>query len=255
MDYLVINHLGIEALSMNTISNNLISVSKRICNAALKSGRRPEDITLVCVSKNHSIHAIMTAVKCGYANIGESYLNEALEKQNSLIDETIEWHFIGTLQSNKCNQVSRNFNWVHSVSSLKSLRKLNACRDEKSPPLNILLQINVDNEESKSGFLYKEIKSAIKEVTTLDRINLRGFMAIPKNREDYDSQIQVYKVLQDFSKKMQQNFPELLLDCLSIGMSGDLEAAIECGATHVRVGTDIFGYRDYSAMMHSRSIG
>ncbi|MEH6617500.1 MAG: YggS family pyridoxal phosphate-dependent enzyme [Porticoccus sp.] len=230
---------------MPNIIDNLSLVYQKIDQFAKKAGRNPCDITLLAVSKGQQANAIRQAYALGLRDFGENYLLEALDKQQQLVDLTdIRWHFIGSVQSNKTRKVAEHFDWVHSIDRIKTAERLNACRPEKHAPLNICLQVNIDGEESKSGIPIHQVKNLAQAVIELSNLKLRGLMAIPQNRKTVSEQQISFATLAKLLSDTQSSSPQLsTLDTLSMGMSGDLEAAITEGATIVRIGTAIFGPR------------
>ena len=213
------------------ISDNLNFVKSRI-----ESVKHDQEVELIAVSKTRSISEIQEAIDAGQFHFGENYLQESLEKISSLKDSNLTWHFIGPIQANKTAGIAENFDWVHSVDRLKIAKRLSSQRDSNLGQLNILMQINIDKEETKSGLLIEDIPEIISEVKELPNIALRGFMCIPNPENSAASFSEMAKLVSQFS----------YLDSLSMGMSADLELAIERGATFVRVGTDIFGKRSYN---------
>ncbi|MFG1488153.1 YggS family pyridoxal phosphate-dependent enzyme, partial [Oceanospirillum sp. HFRX-1_2] len=175
---------------------------------------------------------------------GENYLQESLDKQQELADLDIIWHFIGPIQSNKTRAIAENFQWVHSVDRLKVARRLSEQRPAELPPLNICLQVNISAEASKSGITVDELPELAREVAALPNLTLRGLMAIPAPADTLDAQRKPLAALRQAMEAIKAEHPQL--DTLSMGMSGDLEAAIAEGSTMVRIGTAIFGARDYS---------
>ncbi len=234
---------------MHKIGDNLTGVNHRIQGAALHALRDPSSIRLLAVSKTRSADEIRQAYKEGQRRFGENYLQEALDKQSHLIDLPLEWHFIGPIQSNKTRAIAEHFDWVHSVDRLRIARRLNDQRPEEKGPLQICLQMNVDNEASKSGVVVAELEELALAVTELTQLRLRGLMAIPAPRTDPAAQQRVFQSVASalehlrgrYTHRKEAQIPPL--DTLSMGMSNDLEAAIAAGATIVRVGTDIFGPR------------
>jgi pyridoxal phosphate enzyme, YggS family len=210
------------------IQDNLKKIQERI-HALDKN----QQVTLIAVSKTKPASDLQQAIDAGQYHFGENYLQEALEKIDTLKNQNLIWHFIGPIQSNKTKQIAQNFDWVHSVDRLKIAKRLNDQRPESMDKLNVLLQVNIDNEPTKSGVLESEIDEIITHFENFQNIVLRGFMCIPN---------------QDNAERSFQKMAEILkkhpnLDTLSMGMSSDLELAIENGATFVRIGTDIFGKR------------
>ena len=200
-------------------------------------------VQLLAVSKTKPIEMIKELAELGQKSFGENYLQEALAKIDILPE--LDWHFIGTIQSNKTKLISENFSWVHSVDRLKIAQRLNDQRPDNLPPLKILLAVNIDNEATKSGFLAKETLYNAKLINELPKLKLRGLMAIPKKRTGLENQRQPFKKLRELLEKINAE-TEAKLDTLSIGMSDDLEAAILEGATIVRIGRELFGKRSNS---------
>lgn len=226
---------------MTNFRDRLNRVQARIRAAAQQAGRDPAAVQLLAVSKTRPAADIREAFGCGQRRFGENYLQEALDKQQQLLDLTIEWHFIGPLQSNKTRAIAENFDWVHSVDRLKVARRLSEQRPADRPPLNICVQVNLDREASKSGVMPEALDSLLESLQPLPNIQVRGLMAIPAARRDPQQQRQALQPLADALARLQPRHPQL--DTLSMGMSGDLEAAISAGATLVRIGTDLFGPR------------
>ncbi|VXA92205.1 putative enzyme [Pseudomonas sp. 8BK] len=214
----------------------------RIREAAQASQRDCATVGLLAVSKTKPAAAIRQAFAAGTRNFGENYLQEALEKQAELSDLPLTWHFIGPIQSNKTKPIAEHFAWVHSVDRLKIAQRLSDQRPAHLPPLNICLQVNVSGEASKSGCNPDELPALAQAVTQLPNLRLRGLMTIPEPTDDPSEQRAAFARL----RELQQDL-NLDLDTLSMGMSHDLEAAIAEGATWVRIGTALFGARDYSS--------
>ena len=232
-----------QHLIMTTIPANLQAVLARISNAARKYGRNPADISLLAVSKTWPASAVREAASAGQQSFGENYVQEGIEKVTELAAQKLQWHFIGPLQSNKSRLVAENFDWVHSVDRLKIAQRLSEQRPDALQPLQVCLQINVSEEASKSGIALADVTMLAKQVALLPRLQLRGLMAIPAPLEDFALQRRAFR--QVFEAYEQLKNVGLPLDTLSMGMSHDLEAAIAEGATLVRVGTAIFGERNY----------
>lgn len=229
---------------MPNIENNITLVTARVNQAAIAAGRSPDEILLLAVSKTRSAEDIRSAINAGIREFGENYLQEAVEKIAQLAAEYVQWHFIGPIQSNKTRLVAENFRWAHSVDRLKIAQRLSEQRPSGLPPLNICLQVNIDNEASKSGFVTEETEAAALAIAQLPGLKLRGLMAIPRAEPTYDQQIVAFRALADLRDRINQSLDNSeKLDTLSMGMSSDLEAAISQGSTIVRVGTDIFGKR------------
>lgn len=225
---------------MSTIAENSATVLERIAAASRTAGRDPATVGLLAVSKTKPAAALREAAAAGLRDFGENYLQEALDKQPALADLPLVWHFIGPIQSNKTRAIASHFDWVHSVDRLKIAQRLAEQRPPERGPLNICLQVNVSGEASKSGCHPDELPALATAVSQLPNLRLRGLMAIPEPTDDPASQRAAFARLRTLSETL-----NLGLDTLSMGMSQDLEAAIAEGATWVRVGTALFGARDY----------
>lgn len=213
----------------------------RMTRALAAAGRAPDAAALVAVSKTVPAARLRDVFGCGQEVFGESYVQEALAKQDELADLAIEWHFIGPLQSNKTRPVAERFAWVHGVDRLRIAERLSAQRPAGLPPLNVCLQVNVDREPTKSGVLPEEVSALAHAVAALPSLRLRGLMAIPAPSDDPAVQRDSFRRVRElFEGLVAEGLP---LDTLSMGMSDDLEAAIQEGATLVRVGTAVFGAR------------
>lgn len=230
---------------MSTIAENIAKVGARIREAAQASQHNLADIGLLAVSKTKPAAAIREAYAAGLRDFGENYLQEALEKQAELIDLPLIWHFIGPIQSNKTRPIAEHFDWVHSVDRLKIAQRLSEQRPAHLPPLNICLQVNVSAEDSKSGCSPEALPELAKAIAALPNLRLRGLMAIPEPTDDVAAQHAAFAQLRQLRDDLALN-----LDTLSMGMSHDLEAAIAEGATWVRIGTALFGARDYGQPTH-----
>ena len=227
-----------------TIASQISKVLTRIDAAARQASRPIQDMTLIAVSKTKPASDIEAAAACGLKHFGENYLQEALEKIETLRTLDLTWHFIGPIQSNKTRPIAEHFDWVHSVDRLKIAQRLNDQRPAKRNPLNICLQVNISNEDSKSGVSADEAPELAKAMAALPNIRLRGLMAIPKPSDDPAEQATAFEAVATLFHTLRRTIPEL--DTLSMGMSQDLEAAIGAGSTMVRIGTDIFGARNRS---------
>jgi pyridoxal phosphate enzyme (YggS family) len=225
---------------MSTIADNIGLVSQRIRAAADAVQRDANSIHLLAVSKTKPAQAVREAYAAGMCDFGENYLQEALGKQAELTDLPLSWHFIGPIQSNKTRAIAENFAWVHSVDRLKIAQRLSEQRPADLPPLNICIQVNVSGEASKSGCTPADLPALAQAISALPRVKLRGLMAIPEPTEDRAAQDAAFATIRDLQASL--NLP---LDTLSMGMSHDLESAIAQGATGVRIGTALFGARDY----------
>ena len=230
---------------MSTIADNIAQVSSRIRAAALAAQRDEHSVQLLAVSKTKPAEALRDAYAAGLRDFGENYLQEALGKQLELADLPLIWHFIGPIQSNKTRAIAEHFAWVHSVDRLKIAQRLSEQRPADLPPLNICIQVNVSGEASKSGCTPADLPALAKAISELPRLTLRGLMAIPEPTDDRAEQDAAFAAVRDLIKSMQASL-NLPLDTLSMGMSHDLESAIAQGATWVRIGTALFGARDYS---------
>ncbi|MBZ9665619.1 YggS family pyridoxal phosphate-dependent enzyme [Pseudomonas sp. LMG 31766] len=230
---------------MSTIAENIAKVGARIREAAQASQHNLADIGLLAVSKTKPAAAIREAYAAGLRDFGENYLQEALGKQVELNDLPLIWHFIGPIQSNKTRPIAEHFDWVHSVDRLKIAQRLSEQRPAHLPPLNICLQVNVSAEDSKSGCSPETLPELAKAVAALPNLRLRGLMAIPEPTDDVAAQHAAFAHLRQLRDDLALN-----LDTLSMGMSHDLEAAIAEGATWVRIGTALFGARDYGQPTH-----
>jgi len=233
---------------MTNIRKQFIDIKQRIDQAFKLSGRVSDNpVTLLAVSKRHPYHKIQSLYDLGQRHFGESYLQEALSKIAQLSDLNIVWHFIGPIQSNKTREIARHFQWVHSVDRIKIARRLSQQRPPESPPLNICLQVNISHEPQKSGFSPLEVDEMIEEILTLPNLKVRGLMTIPEKIPDSSKKmIQQQLAFRQLAQLMQQLNQKytINMDTLSMGMSGDLEAAITEGANIIRIGTAIFGSRE-----------
>ncbi len=227
---------------MAMIGDNLQAVRARIAAAAALAGRPATAVRLLAVSKTHPAGRIEEAFRAGQAAFGENYVQEALEKMAVLAELSIEWHLIGALQSNKTRQVAEHFHWVHTLDRERTARRLAEARPASMPPLDVLVQVNVSGEATKSGAAPAEVPALARAIAALPRLRLRGLMAIPEPTADVGLQrarfAQVRRIFEQLGSE------GLALDTLSMGMSDDMEAAIAEGATMVRIGTAIFGPRN-----------
>ncbi|CAJ0990912.1 YggS family pyridoxal phosphate-dependent enzyme [Pantoea sp. Nvir] len=229
---------------MSSIQHNLQKIRQRIYLAAKQCGRDPEEITLVAVSKSKPTGAIKEAIATGQLAFGENYVQEGVAKITALTTlPGIQWHFIGPLQANKSRLVAEHFNWCHTVDSQKIAQRLSDQRPIILPPLNVLIQINISNENSKSGIMLDALHILAQKVSELPRLHLRGLMAIPAPEDDYQLQLEACQMTTNTFHHLKQYYPEV--DTLSLGMSKDMEAAITAGSTMLRIGTAVFGVRDY----------
>ena len=219
---------------MATIADNLQAVRARIGRAAQAARRDASAVQLLAVSKTHPAARVAEALAAGQHAFGENYVQEAIEKMAAVPE--IEWHLIGPLQSNKTRVVAERFQWVHTIEREKIARRLAEQRPEDLPPLNVLIQVNASGEATKSGVAFADVAPLARSIASLPRLRLRGLMAIPEPGAPRER----YAEVQQAFERLKRDFP---VDTLSMGMSDDLEVAIEEGATMVRVGTAIFGER------------
>ncbi|WP_335944602.1 YggS family pyridoxal phosphate-dependent enzyme [Pseudomonas sp. G166] len=226
---------------MSTIADNIAQVRSRIRAAEQAAQRAEHSVQLLAVSKTKPAQALREAYAAGLRDFGENYLQEALGKQAELTDLPLIWHFIGPIQSNKTRAIAEHFDWVHSVDRLKVAQRLSEQRPAELPPLNICIQVNVSGEASKSGCTPTDLPALANAISALPRLKLRGLMAIPEPTDDRAAQDAAFAAVQQLQASL-----KLPLDTLSMGMSHDLESAIAQGATWVRIGTALFGARDYS---------
>jgi pyridoxal phosphate enzyme (YggS family) len=225
---------------MTSISNRLQDILATIQSAKLVA-HRTQPVNLLAVSKAQSTSAIREAYVAGQKLFGENYLQEALDKQSQLADLAIEWHFIGPIQSNKTQLIAQHFDWVHSVDRLKVAQRLNDARPNTLAPLQVCIQVNISNEESKSGVTQQELETLAKAISLMPQLKLRGLMAIPEPSTDNNKQrLQFKQVRECYDALLAKGFS---LDTLSIGMSDDYPFAIEEVATIVRIGSALFGAR------------
>jgi len=232
---------------MTTIGNKLQLVHARIAQACDKSHRNPADVRLLAVSKTFGADAVREAAAQGQRAFGENYIQEAVAKMEALTDLGLEWHCIGPVQSNKSRLVAQHFDWVHTVDRLKLAQRLSEQRAEGIAPLNVCLQVNIDGGATKSGITPEAALELARAVTRLPRLRLRGLMTIPEPAEGFEAQCAVHtsaKALFDAVRAGLDEGDREDFDTLSMGMTADLEAAIHCGSTLVRVGTAIFGGRE-----------
>jgi len=228
----------------DAIAANLDQVQQRIARAAADAGRPADAVRLIAVSKTVPAEAVRAAFAAGARAFGENYVQELVEKADSLSGLAIEWHFIGPLQSNKTRAVAERAHWVHSIDRLKIAERLAEQRPPGLPALNVCVQVNVSGETSKSGVPLEQAEALARAVAALPNLQLRGLMCIPEPTQDTARLAGQFAQLRALKDRL--NAGGLRLDTLSMGMSRDLELAVAEGATMVRVGTAIFGTRDYS---------
>lgn len=226
---------------MMDIKKNYQSVCNRIKQAE-KACQRQGKVELLAVSKTKPIELIEALVAEGQTRFGENYVQEALTKIAQ--HPELEWHFIGPIQSNKTRPIAENFAWIHSIDRLKVAQRLNDQRPSSMTPINILLEINISQEASKAGFAPNEALTVAQQISQLPNLKLRGLMCIPQLSHDPQQQTKPFEAMQTLFQQLKEQLPEENIDTLSMGMSGDLEAAIAAGSTCVRIGTDLFGARN-----------
>jgi len=226
---------------MTDIAGRLEAVRRRIDAAARTAGRDPRSVGLVAVTKTFGPDAIRAAAQAGQRHFGENQLQEALDKRDRLTDYELEWHFLGPVQSNKTRQVARAFDWVHSIDRLKIARRLSEQRPAELGPLSVCLQVNISGEASKAGIPLDTLPELADGISRLEGLRLRGLMTVPAPARDPAAQREPFRRLREAKAGLDER--GYALDTLSMGMTADLEAAIEQGATLVRVGTAIFGGR------------
>ena len=230
----------------NAIAQNLQNVREKIAAAAQLCGRPSEEITLLAVSKTKPASAVEEAIAAGQYVFGENYVQEGVDKIAHFAGHqpALTWHFIGPLQSNKSRLVAENFDWCHTIDRLKIAQRLNDQRPAGLPPLQVLIQVNISDEASKSGIRVGEITELATQIMAMPNLTLRGLMAIPAAETDYARQTEVFGKMRDALNTLQAVCTQA--DTLSMGMTDDMPAAIAAGSTLVRIGTAIFGARDYS---------
>jgi pyridoxal phosphate enzyme (YggS family) len=223
------------------LAKNFSIISDLLASTALEANREPRSVKLLAVSKKQPLSKILDAVNAGQRDFGENFVQEGLEKVDQTRDLGLIWHFIGHLQTNKTRVVAENFDWVHTIDTAKTARRLSAQRPDKLEPLNICLQINVDNESGKSGIAPDELLELAATCTELPNLTLRGLMCLPAVRDDFEDQREPFAKLYELAASLRA--AGIDTDTLSMGMSGDFRAAILEGSTIVRIGTALFGER------------
>ena len=223
------------------VTENLRKIRDLLHFAAIEASRDPADVRLLAVSKKQPLEKIREAYAAGQREFGENFVQEGVEKIAAMDKDDITWHFIGHLQSNKTRVVAENFDWVHTIDKLKTARRLSAQRPDGLPPLNVCLQVNVDDEESKSGVTPEALPELAAACAKLPNIRLRGLMCLPAIRDEPDAQRIPFAALRELAEKLRTDGVDT--DTLSMGMTADFRAAILEGATIVRIGTALFGER------------
>ncbi|NVO07283.1 MAG: YggS family pyridoxal phosphate-dependent enzyme [Rhodoferax sp.] len=228
---------------MTMIADNLQRVRTRIAQVALACGRPSGAITLLAVSKTFGAEAVRQAHAAGQTAFGENYIQEAVDKITALADLPLQWHCIGPIQSNKTRLVAAHFDWVHSVDRLKIAQRLSEQRPQGKAPLQLCIQVNIDGGATKAGVAPDAALELARQIQALPNLRLRGLMTIPEPAADFAAALAVHQRARALFDAL--NVQGLGLDTLSMGMTADLEAAVQAGSTMVRVGTAIFGNRDY----------
>ena len=230
------------------IQQNVLRIQHRIEAACQQVGRASNAVRLLAVSKTKSVAEISTAFEAGQSAFGENYVQEGVDKIQYFQAQglQLEWHFIGPLQSNKTRLVAEHFDWMQTLERAKIADRLNEQRPADKAPLNVLIQINISDEETKSGISPHEMLNLAKHIENLPHLRLRGLMAIPAPTENIAEQESAFKKMAALFEQLKQAFPAQPIDTLSMGMTDDMPSAIKCGSTMVRIGTAIFGARDYS---------
>jgi len=227
-----------------TLKKQITKLQHRIEHAAIASVRKSKQITLLAVSKTQSAGIVREAAAAGLNCFGENYLQEALVKIEALADLKLQWHFIGPIQSNKTKDIAQHFDWVQSVDRLKIAKRLAQQRPVDLGKLNVCIQVNIDNEASKSGILPENLLDFAQQIQKFEQLQLRGLMVIPTASNDQRQQQQSFQYAQQLYSQLAAIYPNV--DTLSMGMSGDLEQAISAGSTLIRIGTSLFGERSTS---------
>jgi pyridoxal phosphate enzyme (YggS family) len=223
------------------LPERLLEVRRRMEQAAARAGRSAHSVTLLGITKGQPPEVVRAAADLGLGDVGESYLQEALEKLDALRDRTLTWHFVGRIQANKTRPIAERFAWVHAVDRLKIAERLAAQRPHYAPPLNVCLQVRLGDEAGKGGVAADELPALARAVAQLPHLRLRGLMCIPPEETEAARQHAWFGELRRLYAELTAG--GAALDTLSMGMSGDFEAAIEEGATVVRIGTALFGPR------------
>ena len=232
---------------MTSIQQNIELITTQIARAEQNCGRVQGEVQLLAVSKTKPNEAIIQAALAGQRQFGENYVQEGASKVAFFNDHhpefDLEWHFIGPIQSNKTRVVAEHFDWVHTIDRAKTAQRLNDQRPSSMGPLQVLIQVNTSEEATKSGAQIDQVFELAEVIDALPNLVLRGVMSIPANVSGYEEQLQAFMVLREVNNKLAAQYANI--DTLSMGMSGDMDAAIAAGSTMVRIGTAIFGARDY----------
>lgn len=236
---------NLDGDTMNTLEARYSQVNEQLAQACAKHGRALDSVQLLAVSKKHSTESIQTVHHLGQIQFGENYVQEGQDKVEALKSLPLEWHFIGPLQSNKTKSVAQHFHWMHTLDRIKIAKRLNEQRPSDLTPLNVLIQINISDQDSKSGVQLDQISELANAISKLPNLCLRGLMCIPAPSDDDTLKQEFLAMAKSFEelKASHGHFDNCQIDTLSMGMSGDLDLAVECGSTMVRIGTAIFGKR------------
>jgi pyridoxal phosphate enzyme (YggS family) len=224
------------------VTENFRKIQDLLAKAAVDAGRPVDAVRLLAVSKKKPLSAILEAARAGQRDFGENFVQEGVAKILEAGHDDLVWHFIGHLQSNKTRDVAMHFQWVHTVDRAKIARRLSAQRPDELPALNVCIEVNVDEEASKSGVSPREVAALAREIAGLPRLKLRGLMCLPAIRDDYEEQRKPFRALRELLEDLRKDGFDV--DTLSMGMSADYAAAIREGATIVRIGTALFGARE-----------
>lgn len=232
---------------MTHIQQNLDLIRQQIRHSCEQAGRATESVKLLAVSKTKPAADVLTACEHGQRAFGENYVQEGVDKIKYFQEQNIalEWHFIGPLQSNKTKAVAEYFDWMQTLERAKIADRLNAQRPAGKAPLNVLIQINISGEDSKSGIQPAQMPALAKHIENLPHLRLRGLMAIPQPTDNRTQQILTFNRMNELFQQLRDLLPAQQIDTLSMGMTDDMQTAICCGSTMVRIGTAIFGKRDY----------
>lgn len=223
------------------VTENFRKIQDLLARAAVEAGRSPDQVRLLAASKRQPVSAVLEAAKAGQRDFGENTAQEGIDKMTEVGRDDLVWHFIGHLQTNKTRLVAEHFSWVHTVDRLKIAERLSDQRPSDATPLNVCIQVNIDDEPSKSGIAASGLQPLADAIAGLPRIRLRGLMCLPAIRQGFDRQREPFARLRELLDSL--NATGLNLDTLSMGMSADFAAAIHEGATIVRIGTALFGER------------
>lgn len=226
---------------MIKVTENIANIETQLAQSAIRAGRRPGTVRLLAVSKKQPLDKVLEAADAGQRDFGENFVQEGLEKIRAAGRKDLVWHFIGHLQNNKTRVVAENFDWVHTIDTLKTATRLSQQRPDTLPPLNICLQVNVDDEEQKSGVTPARLPELAAACVELTNLRLRGLMCLPALRTEFADQRLPFATLRKLARELRDGGIDT--DTLSMGMSGDFRAAIFEGATIVRIGTALFGER------------